>query len=127
MSFFTGNKGWLNTGTGGSVVLNYSTITDTTLTTVAITANQVLDSFPVATSRAAKYIVSTTSGTSYQVDEILIMQDGTNAYITQYADIHSGAALSSFSATISGGNCQLTVTPVNAATTYKANRIAINV
>ena len=107
--------------------LAHSNIADVTLTTSATTANQVLDGLAVATYRSAKYEVSVTSGSAYQYDEIVIVQDGTNAYINQYGHVATGAALATYTAAIVGGSLQLQTTPANAVTVYNAVRVAINV
>ena len=53
-------------------------------------------------------------------EELLIIHDGTSAYITEYAVTRSGLNLSTFDADVSGGNLRLLVTPLNAVTIYKA-------
>ena len=60
------------------------------------------------------------SGSVYQAEEIIILHDGTNAYLSEYALVRSGVNLSAFNADVSGGNLRLLVTPVNSVTTYKA-------
>jgi hypothetical protein len=97
------------------------------LTTTTTTALQVVDSLPIATYRSAKYVVQVTSGTAYQVSEILVIHDGTTAYITEYGTMATGAALATFSADVITGNLVLQVTPVNAATVIKASRNTINI
>jgi hypothetical protein len=68
-----------------------------------------------------------TSGTEYQVVEIMIIHDGTTAYLNTYSDVKTGANLSTFDADISGGFIRLLVTPTNAVTTYKGAVIGIQV
>ena len=53
------------------------------------------------------------------------MHDGTTAYQTVYADMYSGASLTTLNTTILGGNVLLRVTPTNAVTTYKVSRTLI--
>ncbi len=102
-------------------------ISSVTLTTTTTTANQLLDSNAITTARTVKYIVSITSGTTYQCEEILVIQDGTNTFITEYGVITTGSSLATFSAAISSGNLQLLTTPINASTTYKVMKFIINV
>jgi hypothetical protein len=95
------------------------------LTTSTTAANQTLDSFAVATYRSAKYQISISSGADVHVMEVLVMQDGTTAFQTAYADMFSAASLTTINTTISGGNVLLRVTPTNAVTTYKVSRTLI--
>ena len=67
------------------LILDDSVITTATLTTTANTANQVVDSFAATVFRCVKYLIQVTSGSSYQVSEILSVHDGTTVYLTEYA------------------------------------------
>ena len=96
-----------------------------TLTTSATTANQVLDSWSTSTYRSAKYQIQMSSGSAYQAVEMLVVQDGTGAHQTTYADVASGSDLATFSVDINSGNCRVLTTPANAATTYKIVRTAV--
>lgn len=117
--------------TAGSFVFNQVNIDNrvyldsTQLVTSTTAANQTLDSFAVATYQSAKYQISISSGSSVHVMEVLVMQDGTTAYQTVYADMFSGVSLTTLNTTISGGNVLLRVTPTNAVTTYKVSRTLI--
>jgi len=98
----------------------YSILASTTFTTSTTTANQIIYSMPTATYRSAKLMVQITSGTSYQVTELLIIHDGTNAFMTQYGDVATtGTSLGTFDSSITSGNLNLLFTPTNAATTVK--------
>jgi hypothetical protein len=96
-----------------------------TLTTATTAVNQVVDSFSAATYRTVKYLVSITSGSSYQAMEVLVVHDGTTANQTVYADIATGSNLATFSVDISGGLVRLLTTPVNAVTVYKVTRTTL--
>ena len=110
-----------------SINLDNRVILDTaTLTTSATTADQILDSNSATTYRSAKYQVQITSGTDYQVVEILLIHDGTTASIVTYADVKTGSTdLANFDADISSGNIRLLTTPTNAITTYKVTKTLI--
>jgi hypothetical protein len=95
--------------------------------TSATTPNQIADINSSTTYRTVKYIVSITSGTSYQSCELLVCHNGTTAKVTEYANIYTGSALSTFDADLSGGSIRLLVTPVNAITTYKILKTMIEV
>jgi hypothetical protein len=90
------------------------------LTTSSTSSNQIFHTLDSTTYRSAKYLIQLKSGSSYQVEELLVVHDGTSAYITEYAVTRSGLNLSTFDADVSGGNLRLLVTPLNAVTIYKA-------
>lgn len=95
-----------------------------TLTTTA--GNQVVDSFSALHYRTAKYLVSVSHATEgFHSEEILLMHDGANVYITSYAQIFSNDALGTFSASISGNDVRLTFTPANINTNIKLQRITV--
>jgi hypothetical protein len=94
------------------------------LTTTA--TEQTVDSFFAANYRTAKYIISMSHGTAgYHSEEILLLHDGTDVYMTTYAQIWTIASLGTITADISAGVLRLKVTPVNINTTIKAQRITV--
>ena len=107
-------------------VMTNASITSISYTSSTTSANQVVDSVSASVVRSEKYLVQITSGSSYQVSEILIVQNGTTVHSTEYGDLYTGSSLATFSAIISGGNLELIFTPVNSVTTVKAVRTAIN-
>jgi hypothetical protein len=82
-------------------------VVNTTVSTTSVTA---IDSFAVATFRAAKYLVQITQGTNYQVSEILVLHNGTTTTMTEYAVQESNGALGTITSDINTGNCRLLVT-----------------
>ena len=110
-----------------TVTLSNSQEGSGTFTTSATTADQVLDQLSVGAYRSAEYLISVTSGSAYGVTKLVVTQDGTNTYDTEYGTIYSGSVLASFTTGISGGNVQILATPSNAATTFKWQRTAVNV
>ena len=58
------------------------------------TVEAAISSFPKQNHRSAKYLVSIESpdGQEFETRECLVVHDGTNAYITEYAVIFTGAA-----------------------------------
>ena len=60
-----------------------------------------------------------TSGSAYHMLELSAIHDGTTVYLTQYADVRTGASLGTFDASITTGTLSLLFTPTNAATTVK--------
>lgn len=97
-----------------------------TLTTSTTASNQVLDSWSISAYRSAKYQITIGSGSEYQVVEMFVLQDGTGAYQTTYADMRSGSNdLATFSVDVNTGNCRVLTTPLNAVTIYKIVRTTI--
>ena len=97
-------------------------------TNVSVTTNTIIDQFTPATYRTAKYIISASSANGYQSVEALLVQDGTNSYITIYGSICSNvtADIIDISSNINGvsGNVAVYATSsggtatVNLITTY---------
>ena len=80
------------------------------------TSATALDQFATSTFRTVKYIVEATAtgaNAGYQASEVLLIQDGTNAYITIYADLVSntgpGSDVIDISANINGGTGNVTL------------------
>jgi len=67
--------------------------------------------------RSAYYFVSIqdTTNSQYQASEILVVDDGTNVFLTEYGVVQSGGNLGDFTATISSGTRQLKFTPLASA------------
>ena len=107
------------------LILDDSVITTATLTTTANTANQVVDSFSATVFRCVKYLIQVTSGSSYQVSEILSVHDGTTVYLTEYASMATGSELATFDSDINSGNVRLLVSPTNAANIVKVTRTGV--
>jgi hypothetical protein len=80
------------------------------VTGIVTTSPTTVDSWAKATYRSAKYLVQVTQGTNYQVSEIMVIQDGTNTYMTEFAVIETNGVLATFTSSISGANAQLIVT-----------------
>jgi len=78
--------------------------------TVATVSATTVDSWAKATYRSAKYLIQVTQGSNYQVSEIMVIQDGTNTYMTEFAVIETNGVLATFTSSISGSNAVLTVT-----------------
>lgn len=88
-----------------------------TLTTTDATT-QTLDTFLKDDYVGAKYNVSVSDSTldEYELTELQIVHDGTDAYITQFGTILSNDnELSSFTADISGNDVRLRITPTSAS------------
>ena len=61
--------------------------------------------------RTGKYTISMTKGTDYHSMDIMILHDGTTAYMNVYSEIITNTSLATFSADISSGTVRLRITP----------------
>jgi len=74
-------------------------------------ASQIVDTVSLTSYRTHKYLVQVTSATGYQSTELMVMHDGTNVYLTEYATLTSSSSQGTFTANVSSGNCNLLYTP----------------
>ena len=89
----------------------------------ATTANQVLSSNAVA-NKGIKYVINATHASAgTHAAEVLLINDGSNAYFVQYGDVFSNSSLFSLSADVNSGNMRLLVTPANTNTTIDTFQI----
>lgn len=95
-------------------------ISSTTLTTV--------DFWAAAAYRTAKYIIQITQGSDYQSSEMMVLHDGTNTKLTEYAVLEMNGVLGMFTTDINTGSVRLRVTMTsNTAATLKITRKLIAV
>jgi hypothetical protein len=111
----------------GSIALSNKTRMSSITYTTTTTSQVAIDTFPSATYRTAKYTVQLSSGSSYQSSDILVVHNGTTAYLSQYGLVNTSSDLGSFDCSLSSGTVSLLLTPVNASTTVVMHRILINV
>lgn len=105
--------------TAANLVQGYHTTTSLSATT----ANQVLSSNAVAI-KGIKYVITATHASAgTHSAEVLLINNGSNAYFVQYGDIYSTASLFSLSADVDSGNMRLLVTPANTNTTINTFQI----
>jgi hypothetical protein len=132
----TGGAGIGGTLTANNIVtstLTVGVISDVltaSLGTTNTTPDQVVHSISASTYRTLKYVVSIASSSYYQGQEIIIIHDGTDVWMTEYAQVLTGGlgqTLSTFEADINSGNIRLLVTPTYAVTDYKLSCTAIKV
>lgn len=105
-----------------------------TTSTVTVTSNNTpttIDSFSVSTFTTAEYVIQAKQSTKMTSTKVLVMWDGTNAYISEYAivDSSAGAANITLSVSESSGTLSLTAESPDAATTnvvIKAVRTALD-
>jgi len=85
-----------------------------TKTGISGNSNVNLDQFDKTVYTTAKYLIQVKDGGDIHSTEILLIQDGTDAYITEYAEITNNGALGAFDAVVSGGNVILKFVPTGA-------------
>jgi hypothetical protein len=93
------------------------------------TNSEVVDSFGIADYRSAKYIVQVEDvgrNDSFQVSEILVLHDGSNAFLSETNHVDSFGRVARITAVISGGSVNLTVTPtLNQNIKTKVSRLSL--
>jgi hypothetical protein len=90
---------------------------------VNTTPDQIVDQYSVLKIRSVKYLVQATFESEYHMTEVMMVQNGTNVYMTEYATIFTGSSpLITIDSDISGGYVRLLITPANANTTVRTAR-----
>jgi hypothetical protein len=109
------------TGGGGGSGLS------TTTTSIVLNTATVIESFAIATSRTAEAIIQITQGTDYYSSKVLLIHDGTNVKITEYAILEStvGAIPLTISAAITGSDLEILATITDAATTNATAKVVL--
>jgi len=106
----TGGPYW---DTDGNLTIN----TDLTIGSESVnttgTSAATLISFSATTYRTVECTIQVTKGTVYHSTKLLIVHDGSDTYMTEYATITTGSSLASFSSDISSGNIIVTATPTD--------------
>ena len=116
--------------TNGSGTLSFAdsgALSSGTLTTTSTSATT-LDSLAVASYRGAKYSISISdaTGSDYQITEVHVVHDGTNASISQFGTVLQGGSteLGTFTVDVNSGNLRLRVASATTnSTVYKYKRI----
>ena len=97
----------------------YSTVFDVTQATLITTATTqvTLSSISSSTYSSAEYMITAIQGANYNTTKLLLVHDGTDAYLTEYGSINVGNSVATFDADINTGNIRLLVTPASASST----------
>jgi len=75
---------------------------------------QTIDSWDKTTYTSAKYIVQILDSGNIHTEELMVIQDGTNVYMSRYGIVTNNGELGEFDGSISGSNCVITFTPTSA-------------
>jgi phage tail sheath gpL-like len=119
----TGNATVGNVKINGGILSNRSNVSVTGTDTI-------IDQFPTSSFRSAKYYITGKGTNGYQAAEILLVQDGTNSYITIFGSICSNNTtdLLNFSSNIDGvsGNVRVYANTASTSTTVNLVPIYLN-
>lgn len=118
----TGN---INIAGGGSSLV-YGQFVDNQVDLTTSVADQVIDTYSASLYRSSKYIIQAVcSGVGLHTTEIVLLHDGINVYITEYGTLFTDTSLFTVDANITAGDVNLTVTPVNANTSFDVVRTSL--
>lgn len=84
---------------------------------------QVITSINSSTSNTFVFHVKSYSGTDSHLTSLNVIVEGSTAYLTEYGDVRTGSALSSYDVNVNGANVELQATPTNATTDFTVVRI----
>ena len=89
----------------------------TSSVTLSGTSTQTISTIALSSAYCSEFTVHITHSSSIQACKLLVMDNGSTPYCTEYAVMYSGSSLGSFSCTTSGSNILVQFTPVNSGTT----------
>jgi hypothetical protein len=94
----------------------------------SIGADQIIDTFSSAEFRTVKYLVQLEhdSDNKYHSSEIILTHNGTNVFLTEYAEVKTDSSLGIFNANIVNNNITITLSPSYTNTDFKAKRISVD-
>ena len=87
--------------------------------------SDVINTFNTGSHQTCKYLLQVTSGSYIQSSEMLVMQNSSNAFNTEYAQINSGLNLVDFSSKVNGANIELIGSSSFISCSVKFNRVLI--
>lgn len=124
--------GTSSTPTFAGVGFANGTITSNSITVDQNSTPTIIDSFSASAFSTAEYVVQAKQGTKMTSTKVLVMSDGTNVYVSEYAivDSSAGAANITLTASEQGGSILLTASSPDAASTnvvIKAIRTALSI
>lgn len=123
MAVFKAEEGILAIGT--SVLEGNATVTDTlyignnnfefntNAIAVPTSANVVIDAYPGAQYKFAKYFVTVrnAANTLFHAQELIVVNQGNNAYLTSYGQVFNNYELANFDVNIVSGSVQIVAIP----------------
>lgn len=105
-----------STPTFGGVILANSATSSDTVTVTANSTPTTIDSFAVATYTSAEYLIQMKQGTKMTTTKVVVMWDGTDVHVDEYAiiDATAGAANATITATHATGTVTLSASSSDA-------------
>jgi hypothetical protein len=91
----------------------------------ATTADQSLLAVPVANRAIKVNLVATHASAGNHFAEVVVLNDGSNSYISQFADTFTNASLFTLATDISGSDMRLLITPANTDTSVSSSYIKL--
>lgn len=122
---------WSAYGSLQQALQRYNLTLNTNLAETNIATNSIttIDSFAKTTYSTAEYLIQMKQGSSYRSSKVMVLNDGTNVVLTEYAILSTGTAIpATISVSISGSNVLLRATVTTGGSTavdVKAYRTAV--
>ena len=85
-----------------------------TYNSISSTSTQTLDSWDKTVYTSAKYMIQVMDSGNIHTQELMVIQDGTDVYISEYGIVTNNGELGVFDGVISGANVLITFTPTSA-------------
>jgi hypothetical protein len=95
---------------GNAAIVNAS---GSTTGTTVLTLSSV---FATAAYDGGEFLVKIENGVNLQIIKVILVTNGTDFYVTQYADVQTSTSLATVDFSITTGNVNILVTPVAGAT-----------
>ena len=113
-SYIGRTPGLSSDGSGNLIINDDLTIGSESISTSSTTETTLI-SFSASLYRTLECTVQITKGTSYHSTKLMVIHDGSDTYMTEYATLVTGSTLGSFSSSITNsGNILIQVTPSDA-------------
>ena len=109
----TGNLSVTNIVSTNTINVGPSQIFTNIVVTSANNTAVTIDSFPTSAFTTAKYVVQISTSTGIQAEEMFLIQDGVNVYVTDYGSLASNGILGIVSSNIVSTTLNLNITPIN--------------
>jgi hypothetical protein len=106
----------------GSGTYEDNTRFQTSLVTIVAGSNTAttINTFDKTQYVTGKYLIQIKQGTNYHSAEVLLIHDGSGAFMTEYAAVWNTAIIGNLDAAVSGNDVNLTLTPTAAAVAANA-------
>lgn len=115
------------TGSAGSLAMTNADVTSKAVTITANATPTDIDSFTVTTYTTAEYLIQMKQGTKMTTTKVVVMWDGTDVHVNEYAvtDATAGAANATVTATHNAGTVTVTASSPDGQVTNVAIKAAV--